>query len=69
MFGIGPTEFVIILIILAIILLPIWFISKILNKAGFSGWFLLLSLVPFLNIIALWVFAFVDWPNFNKKTE
>jgi hypothetical protein len=62
-------EFLIILIIVVIIILPVWFVAKILNKAGFSGWFSLLSLVPFLNIIALWVFAFVDWPNVDKKTE
>lgn len=69
MFGIGLMEFLIILIIVVIIILPVWFVAKILNKAGFSGWFSLLSLVPFLNIIALWVFAFVDWPNVDRRKE
>ncbi len=69
MFGLGPTEFIIILIIFVIIILPVWFISKIINKAGFSGWFSLLSLVPLLNIIALWVFAFVEWPNVDRRKE
>ncbi len=37
--------------------------SRILKRAGFSGWLALLGIVPFLNIIGLWWFAFADWPN------
>jgi hypothetical protein len=32
------------------------------DKAGFSGWFSLLGIIPIVNIIALWVFAFISWP-------
>jgi hypothetical protein len=66
MFGMGPAELMVVLIILAIIILPVWFISKILSKAGFSGWLSILWLIPLLNIIALWVFAFVPWPNVDE---
>lgn len=44
----------------AVILVPI---VKILNKSGFSGWWSIISLIPFVNIIGLWVFALSKWPN------
>lgn len=41
----------------------IWFSFLILKKAGVSPWFTLIMLVPFVNIIAIWVFAFKKpWP-------
>ena len=51
------------LIIIAVFLL-IYFIPlvKILHKAGYSGWWSVLILVPLVNIIMLYVFAFADWP-------
>lgn len=67
MFGIGMPELIIIVFILAVVLVPLIFLARILNKAGFSGWFSLLSLVPLLNLIFLWVFAFIDWPNLDQK--
>ena len=35
---------------------------KILQKAGFSGWWVIASLIPFVNVIMFWVFAFARWP-------
>ncbi len=66
MFGIGPSELIIILVILFICSIPVWFIGKILAKAGFSGWIALVTLVPVINIVALWVFAFIPWPNVDR---
>lgn len=66
MYGIGLPEFIIILVVLFFILLPAWFLAKILSKAGFSGWFALVSFVPVLNIIALWVFAYISWPSVDQ---
>ncbi len=49
------------LILTAILfVVPMW---KIVTKAGFNGAWALLALVPLVNIIALWVFAFTRWPN------
>ncbi len=45
------------------VLLFVFPISKILGRIGFSGWWSLLALVPLVNIIALWVFAFMEWPS------
>ena len=35
---------------------------KILTKAGYSGWWVLIGFVPLVNFIMLLVFAFSDWP-------
>ncbi len=46
------------------ILLPFWLWAtiRILHKAGYSGWWSLLTLIPIVNIVMIWVFAFSDWP-------
>lgn len=36
--------------------------SQVFAKAGFSRWYALLMLVPFVNLIWLLVFATLDWP-------
>lgn len=36
--------------------------ARILRRTGLSPWWSLLVLVPYLNVAALWVFAFVRWP-------
>lgn len=52
----------ILIIYLVVIVLFIVGWVKILSKAGYSGWWVLLGLVPLVNIIAFFVFAFADWP-------
>ena len=48
----------IILVCLAIIIIPFWFICK---KAGFSPWLSLLNIVPMGNLVLLYVLAFAQW--------
>lgn len=36
-------------------------ISRIIRKAGFSGWWTIAAYVPLLNLIMLWVLAIKDW--------
>ena len=36
---------------------------KIVSKAGFSPLWAMLAFVPLMNIIALWMFAFMAWPS------
>ena len=50
---------IIIVICLVIYLVPLW---RIVGKAGFNGALSLLSLIPLVNIVMFWVFAFVKWP-------
>jgi len=48
----------IILIGIAVVLVPSWFICK---KAGFSPWLSLLVFVPLGGLILLYVLAFAEW--------
>ena len=41
--------------------------ARILKRAGFSPWLALLVFVPAINLICLWVFAFVDWPALDSR--
>ena len=36
--------------------------AKILHKAGYSAGWVLVTFVPFVNVIMYIVFAFADWP-------
>jgi uncharacterized BrkB/YihY/UPF0761 family membrane protein len=49
---------ILILVGLAIVILPFWFILK---KAGFSPWLTLINIVPFGTLILLYVLAFAEW--------
>jgi hypothetical protein len=46
------------IVMIAVVMIPYWFIWK---KAGFSPWLSLIMLVPLGNIIMLYVLAFSDW--------
>jgi uncharacterized membrane protein YhaH (DUF805 family) len=50
---------IIVVIYLLIFLVPI---AQIVHRAGFSRWWCVLSIIPLINFILLWVFAFVRWP-------
>lgn len=45
---------------LFVLVFPMW---RIATKAGFSGAWSLLMLIPLLNVVMMWVFAFVKWPT------
>jgi len=49
---------IIILIGLAIIVIPFWFICK---KAGFSPWLTLLNIIPMGNLVLIYILAFAEW--------
>lgn len=53
-------HWIVVLFWVAIFIVPAW---RIVKRAGFPGALSLLGLVPVVNIILLWVFAFVKWPN------
>ena len=60
--GLGAVFGVLILVYVAIAVVSIVAWVKILNKAGYSGWWVLIGLVPIANIVMFLVFAFSDWP-------
>jgi hypothetical protein len=51
--------------ILLIILLGVP-IARVIHRSGHSRWWTILAFLPFLNLIGLWVFAFVRWPTTEK---
>jgi hypothetical protein len=56
-------HWLVLLVYFAVIVVPCW---RIVSKAGFHGAWALLALVPLVNLIMLWVFAFVPWPVRDK---
>jgi hypothetical protein len=35
---------------------------KIVTKAGYSGWYVLVAFVPIVGVVFFFIFAFADWP-------
>ena len=58
--GIDIWRLIIILIIIAIPTVLIF--RPVVKKAGFSRWWSLVLIVPLINLIMVWVFAFMEWP-------
>jgi ABC-type transport system involved in cytochrome c biogenesis permease subunit len=50
--------FVFLVIILAAIIFPFWFILK---KAGFSPWLSLVNILPLGTFVLLYILAFAEW--------
>ena len=57
-------QFLPMLIFWALILPPLWRIAK---RAGFNPWLSLLMLVPFVNLVVLWMFSKRPWPAIDEK--
>jgi len=53
-----PIFLIVVLVCLAIVLIPFWFICK---KAGFSPWLTLLNIIPLGNLVLIYVLAFAEW--------
>jgi len=39
---------------------------RILRKAGYSPWWVLVGFVPLVNIVFLVIFAFAEWPRVRQ---
>jgi len=61
--GIGIWQ---LLIILTLIFIPLLVFGPIAKKAGYSVWWGVVMIIPFVNLIGIWVFAFVTWPVENN---
>lgn len=47
---------------LILALVPLWAYVRIIRRAGYSGWWVLVGLVPIVNFVMFLVFAFKEWP-------
>jgi hypothetical protein len=63
--GMGMRE----LIIIALLVLFIWPYGRVLSRAGYSPWLCLLFFVPLVNLVAIWVFAYANWPALRNKAS
>jgi uncharacterized membrane protein YhaH (DUF805 family) len=59
----SPTHFIVLLAVVFVIGFPM---VRILQRTGHSGWWAILWMVPFVNLIALWIFAFAKWPAVDR---
>ncbi|MGO9772225.1 MAG: hypothetical protein ACLPSW_22280 [Roseiarcus sp.] len=57
--GFSIFHWIVFIVVAAVYFIPV---VKILNRAGYSGWWSLLGFFPIVNVIALWVFAYAQWP-------
>jgi hypothetical protein len=49
--------------IYAVILIGfVWAYVRIIRRAGYSGWWILIGLVPLVNLVMFLIFAFKEWP-------
>ncbi len=60
MYGYGPTHWLWFIVMIAVVIYPA---GRILNRIGFSPLWSILIFVPLVNLIALWILAFTDWPS------
>jgi hypothetical protein len=60
MYAIGPIHM---LVLGLILIIPFW---RLFSKAGYSGWWSLLMVIPLVNLITLYVLAFSNWPALRK---
>ncbi len=63
----GSMSFVHWIVLIALLFIVVFPTIKILNKAGYSGWWCVLMFVPLVNWIMLWVFAYADWPALRRE--
>lgn len=56
-------------VILSFVVFDTWLNIKILKKAGYSKWWAATILVPYVNIIMIWLFAFSKWPALQNDTH
>jgi hypothetical protein len=56
-------------VVIIVSLINLFPISRILHRAGSSGWWCLLCYMPPLGIIGLWVFAYIRWPTLDGSAK
>ena len=60
MAGYGLGHWLIFAASVAIFLYPI---GRILGRIGLSPFWAILAVIPLANVVALWILAYIDWPE------
>ena len=66
MAGYGLGHWLVFVVMVAVVLYPI---GRILGRIGLSPFWSFLAVIPLVNLIALWVLAFSDWPGTSSDTQ
>ena len=61
--GYGFWQVVVVIVYAAVVVFPA---ATILKKAGLSPWWGILAIVPVVNLIGFWIFAYMRWPSLNR---
>jgi formate/nitrite transporter FocA (FNT family) len=59
-------EHIVLLFDVVSIMIPL---GQLLRRIGFSRWWILLSFVPIINIVGLWIIAYANWPRDNQTSD
>ncbi|MBN9581162.1 MAG: hypothetical protein J0G37_06590 [Afipia sp.] len=59
-YGFGPIHWLWFIVMIAVVIYPV---GRILSRIGFSPLWSIVIFIPLVNLIALWIFAFTDWPD------
>jgi len=62
--GISVWHWAIVFIYVAVFGIPV---ARILRRAGYSRWWVLIVFLPVLNLIGLWLFAYAHWPVLARE--
>ncbi|VVD94744.1 hypothetical protein [Pandoraea terrigena] len=54
------------LVAIVLVGVPVW---RILTRLGLSPWFTVLAFIPVVNIIALWLLSYANWPGQRASTQ
>jgi hypothetical protein len=60
MYGYGPVHWLWFIVMMAAVIYPV---GRILARIGFSPLWSIVMFIPVVNLIALWILAFTEWPS------
>lgn len=64
---VGATGAAVAIVYVVVIVVSVVAWVKILTKAGYRGWWVLIALVPVVNLVMFLVFAFSEWPVLRRQ--
>jgi len=62
-----PQLLLLILVVFLVLVLPYLIFSPVARKSGFSKWWSLTMILPIVNVVVIWIFAFIEWPNERRS--
>jgi hypothetical protein len=65
----GPYLTVAIVIGLAVFVIMLIAYTNVISRAGYSRWWILIMLVPVVNIVMVLIFCFKEWPTTRELKE